>query len=88
MSNSVQQLPTTGFLRLNQIIGGCKTNPITAPLIPVSRSTWYAGVKSGKFPAPVKAFGGRASFYRTKDIQKLIDLIGSSADILETDGHE
>lgn len=28
-------------------------------IIPVSKSTWWAGVKSGRFPKPVKTLGGR-----------------------------
>jgi prophage regulatory protein len=47
----VNQLPETGFLRLPQIIGG-ENNP---PLIPVSKSTWWAGVKSGRYPPSVKS---------------------------------
>jgi prophage regulatory protein len=47
-------LPKTGFLRLRQIIGCTKTiSPIPA-LIPVSKSTWWAGVKTGRFPKPIK----------------------------------
>jgi prophage regulatory protein len=46
------QLPETGFLRLKQIIGDKKTN--IPALIPVSKSTWWAGSKSGRFPASVK----------------------------------
>lgn len=40
--------------------------------IPVSRSTWWAGVKSGRFPAPVK-LGPRITAWREADIQRLID---------------
>jgi prophage regulatory protein len=40
--------------------------------IPVSRSTWWAGVKSGRFPAPVK-LGPRITAWRDADIQQLID---------------
>jgi prophage regulatory protein len=40
--------------------------------IPVSRSTWWAGVKSGRFPAPVK-LGPRITAWRDADIQRLID---------------
>jgi hypothetical protein len=40
--------------------------------IPVSRSTWWAGVKSGRFPAPVK-LGPKISAWRDVDIQQLID---------------
>jgi predicted DNA-binding transcriptional regulator AlpA len=37
-----------GFLRLEQIIGD-KKKGIPA-IIPVSRSSWFAGVKSGRYP--------------------------------------
>ncbi len=37
-----------GYLRLWQIIG-CKKRGIE-PLLPISRSTWYAGIASGKYP--------------------------------------
>ena len=40
-------LPDTGFVRLPQIIGSAKARPPIPALIPVSRSTWWAGVKSG-----------------------------------------
>ena len=62
-------LPETGFLRLKQIIGDKKTG--IPPLIPVSAPTWFNGVKSGRFPKPIK-FGGRASFWKVEDIKALI----------------
>jgi prophage regulatory protein len=40
--------------------------------IPVSRSTWWAGVKSGRFPSPVK-LGPRITAWREEDIRKLIE---------------
>lgn len=39
--------------------------------IPVSRSTWWAGVKSGRFPAPIK-LGPRITAWRDADIQELV----------------
>lgn len=58
----------TGFLRLRQIIGD-KTTPA---IIPVSRSSWLAGVHEGRFPKPVK-LGKRTTAWRMADIQQLID---------------
>jgi predicted DNA-binding transcriptional regulator AlpA len=57
-------LPETGFLRLKHIL---------APLgpIPVSKSTWWAGVKDGRYPRPVQ-LGRRITAWRVEDIQKLI----------------
>lgn len=61
------QLPETGYLRLPQIIGG-KGHP---PLIPVGKSTWWAGVKTGRFPKPVK-LGPRITAWKVEDIRALI----------------
>jgi hypothetical protein len=63
-------LPETGFLRLNQIVGNPKTN--TPPIIPISKSTWWAGVRSGRFPKPVK-LGPRITAWRIEDIRVLIE---------------
>ena len=65
-------LPDTGFVRLPQIIGSTKTHPPVPALIPVSRSTWWAGVKSGRYPQPVK-LGPRITAWRVEDIRRLIE---------------
>ncbi len=39
--------------------------------IPVSRSTWWAGVKSGRFPRPIK-LGPGITAWRESDIAALI----------------
>jgi prophage regulatory protein len=74
MKNTIHQLPETGFLRLNQIV---KT-PLqtTPPIIPVSRSSWLAGVKSGKYPKPVK-LGERTVAWRVSDIRDLVARMGA-----------
>ena len=40
--------------------------------IPVSKSTWWQGVKSGKFPKPVK-LGARLTCWRESDILDLVE---------------
>lgn len=65
-------LPEIGFLRLNQIIGDDRQTPPIPALIPVKKSTWWAGVKCGRFPKPVK-LGPRTTAWRVEDIRKLID---------------
>lgn len=65
-------IPETGFLRLKQIIGNKKTEPEIPALIPVCKSTWWNGVKSGRFPKPIK-LGSRITVWRVKDIQHLIN---------------
>lgn len=68
----MNQLPETGFLRLSQIIGNPKAMPPIPPIIPVKKSCWWAGVKSGRFPRPVKIGNGRGTFWRVEDILRLI----------------
>ena len=55
-------LPATGFLRL----------PIILKVFPVSKSSWWLGVKEGKYPKPVK-LGARTTAWRAEDIQSLIN---------------
>jgi len=58
-----QELPDEGFVRL----------PIVLAHFPVSRSAWWAGVKIGKYPKPVK-LGENTSAWRVEDIRALISL--------------
>ena len=60
--------PIEGFLRLNQIVG----NKTTPAIIPISKSSWWAGVKEGRFPQPVK-LGKRTTVWRISDIRFLIE---------------
>jgi hypothetical protein len=68
---TMHQLPETGFLRLPNIIGNPKAEPPIPALIPVKKSCWWAGVKSGRFPKPVK-LGPRVTVWRVDDIRALI----------------
>lgn len=60
-----------GFLRLSQIIGNPSATPPIPPIIPVSKSTWWQGVKDGRYPQPVK-LGPRVTAWRSEDIRALI----------------
>jgi prophage regulatory protein len=55
---------SSGLLRLSSIL---------APVgpIPVSKSTWWAGVKDGRFPKPIK-LGPRITVWRSEDIHRLV----------------
>lgn len=57
--------PRTGFVRLSQIL---------APIgpIPVSKSTWWQGVKDGLFPQPQK-LGPRTTVWKACDIRALFE---------------
>lgn len=59
------KLPDTGFLRLSSILA--PRGPI-----PVSKSTWWAGIKDGRFPKPIK-LGARITVWRVADIRSLIE---------------
>src|SRR4051794_19128982 len=54
----------TGFVRLSSIL--YPNGPI-----PVSRSTWWNAVKTGRFPKPIK-LGPRTTVWRVEDVQLLI----------------
>jgi prophage regulatory protein len=51
-----------GFLRLPQVLA----------LIPISRRTWFRGVKDGRYPQPVK-LGARATGWRVEDIRNVVE---------------
>jgi hypothetical protein len=64
-------LPTTGFLRLPQIIGNPKAIPPIPAIIPVCKSTWWAGIKDGHFPKPVK-LSPRVTVWRAAEVFALV----------------
>jgi prophage regulatory protein len=53
--------PETGYVRLPQIL----------KVIPLCRTCWWEGVKSGRFPKPVK-LSARCTAWRAEDIRELI----------------
>jgi prophage regulatory protein len=63
--HNLHLLPETGFLRL----------PTVLTLIPVGKTTWWNGVKTGRFPKPVK-LGSRVTVWRAEDIRAWIDQSG------------
>ena len=62
-------LPDTGYLRLQQVLR----------LIPVSRSTFWAGVRSGRYPQPTRTLGERITAWRVEDIRALIEAAAPKA---------
>ena len=57
-------MPGEGYVRIGKIV---------APdgVIPVSRASWWAGIKTGRFPQPVK-LGPNTTAWRVQDIRALI----------------
>lgn len=62
------QLPAEGFVRL----------PVVLAHFPVKKSTWWNGVKDGRFPQPVK-LGPRMTAWKVEDIRALIARAGVAA---------
>lgn len=69
---------TSRFLRLQQIIGNSNASPPFDPIIPISASSWWAGVAAGRFPKPVK-LGPNTTAWRWEDIQGLLDQLAAEA---------
>lgn len=65
-------LPETGYVRLSQILGNSNAVPSIPPIIPVSKSHWWAGVKSGRYPRPIK-LSPRITVWKAEDIRALIE---------------
>lgn len=59
------KFPQTGLVRLSQILA-------PAGPIPVSKSTWWQGVKDGRFPQPQK-LGPRTTVWKVDDIRALFE---------------
>ncbi|HOY69094.1 MAG TPA: AlpA family phage regulatory protein [Candidatus Ozemobacteraceae bacterium] len=65
----MDQFPIDGLLRVSQICGDRKRG--IPAIVPVSRSTWWAGVASGRFPQPVR-LGSKLTFWKAADIRALV----------------
>jgi prophage regulatory protein len=76
----MHQLPETGYLREPDILGDRNATPPKPAVIPVSRSTWWAGVRSGRYPKPVK-LSPRVTAWRAQDIHDLIARLDQPAEV-------
>ena len=63
------EFPKTGLVRISHILA--PNGPI-----PVSKSTWWQGVKDGRYPQPVK-LGPRTTAWRAEDIRALYEETGA-----------
>ena len=58
-------LPAEGYVRLAQILA----------VIPISKSAWWAGVRSGRYPRSIR-LGSRTTAWKVDAIRQLIDRLG------------
>jgi prophage regulatory protein len=68
-------LQTACYLRIWQIIGDKKKG--IQPIIPISKSSWWEGIKTGRYPAPVK-LSPRVTAWKAQDIRALVDGMGGA----------
>lgn len=61
-------LPETGYVRL----------PTILKVFPIGKSTWWAKVKAGEYPQPVK-LGPRTTAWRVEDIRDLLEKTAAKA---------
>lgn len=57
-------LPETGFVRLDAVLA----------VFPVSKSTWWNGIKEGRYPKPVK-ISPRCTAWHCEDIWRLLEQV-------------
>jgi predicted DNA-binding transcriptional regulator AlpA len=62
MAEKIKSLPETGYVRL----------PVVLSVLPVSRSTFLAGVKTGRYPKSVK-LSEKCVAWRVEEIRALLD---------------
>lgn len=66
----MQVIPETGFLRLPQVLS----------IIPLGKTCWWEGVRSGRFPKPIK-LSARCTAWRAEDIHQLIRTLSDQAPV-------
>ena len=59
-------IPSTGLLRLPQILA----------IFPISKSSWWEGCRTGRYPKPIK-LGPRTTVWRAEDIAAFIESLGN-----------
>jgi prophage regulatory protein len=62
-------IPETGFVRLTQVL----------EVIPIGKTCWWEGVKSGRYPKPVKV-SARCTAWKAEDIHALIKMLSEKAE--------
>lgn len=67
-NSSTPPLPPTAYLRLPQVL----------EVFPISKSAWWAGVKSGKYPKAVK-LGRRTTAWSAESIRGLLERVANDA---------
>jgi prophage regulatory protein len=67
--NTSRQIDPNGLLRLRQVL----------TLVPISASSWWSGVRNGKYPKPLK-LGPKTTCWRASDVLALIDRVAGGGE--------
>ena len=59
-------IPTSGFLRLPHVLA----------IFPISKSSWWEGCRTGRYPKPVK-LGPRTTVWRAEEIKAFIERVSN-----------
>ena len=59
-------IPSFGFLRLPQVLA----------IFPISKSAWWEGCRTGRYPKPIK-LGPRTTVWRAEDIRAFIERVSN-----------
>lgn len=65
-------LPATGFLRGFQIYGNPKATPPIPAILPISRSNFLDGIKSGRYKLTPCKLSERCTAYRVEEVRALL----------------
>jgi len=68
MTSKLYIMPQTGFMRLSDVL----------KVIPIGKTTWWDGIKTGRFPKPIK-LGKRTTAWKAEDIRSLIDALANQS---------
>lgn len=63
------RLPAEGFVRL----------PVVLSVMGIGKSTWWAGVRDGRYPKGIK-LGPRTTAWRVDDIRALIERLSNEGE--------
>ena len=68
MSQKQSSIPAYGFLRLPQVL----------TIFPISKSAWWEGCRTGRYPKPIK-LGPRTTVWKAEDIAALMERLGAQS---------
>lgn len=69
-------MPTDRYVRVRQIVGDPEAVPPIPAIVQVGTSTWWAWVKAGKAPQPIK-LSPRVTVWRESEVRAFVERRGA-----------